>query len=101
MASKKALSPTQPVLVTANRLRDGRSVWRGAEGWVERIDQAVVLRGAAVARAAAAAEADVAARHVVAPYLVFVADQPGVPAPLSEKERIRAAGPSVRYGVAV
>ncbi len=87
-----------PVVFTANRLRDGESVWLGASGvWVEDINAARVLRNETErdASQALADQAD-ADNIVVEPYAIDVSAQDGVVAPLKFREQIRAAGPTVR-----
>ena len=94
MAARK--SPTQ--VVTANRLRDGEVVYLAPDGaWSERLDGAAAATGdeeqAALETAAGRA---VTARLVVGPYLMPVELEGGRPRPVSQRERIRALGPSVR-----
>jgi hypothetical protein len=92
---------SQPLVVTANRLRDGRVVWL-AEGnvWTENPQSAQVFVGPAVdAGLAAGAEAE-HQQGVVGAYAVVVARTPDGPWPLSMRERIRAAGPSIQAGIA-
>lgn len=82
-------------IVTANRLGDGRVVYRDAEGrWVETVAAAVVLDVAAAKAAVEAAGADVAARLIVEPYAVDVTVTGGGVVPKSMRERIRAGGPT-------
>jgi sulfite reductase (NADPH) hemoprotein beta-component len=83
-------------VVCANRLTDGRTVWLGAEGWVEQIAAAAPLAGAAAEAGLARARADVVANRVVDPYLTEVVLVNGLPDPLRRRERIRAFGPSIR-----
>ena len=85
-------------VVTANRLRDGEVVYLTAAGeWTERLDGAGPA-GTAEREAAllAVAERAVAARFVVDPYAMPVDAADGVLRPLSQREIIRAKGPSVR-----
>ncbi len=85
-------------IVTANRLRDGEVVYLAAAGgWTE------WLAGSRVARsdeetAALLAIAEVAFRDrlVVDVYAMAVAESGGAIAPLSQRERIRALGPTTR-----
>ncbi|TBW35964.1 DUF2849 domain-containing protein [Siculibacillus lacustris] len=82
-------------VVTANRLIDGRVVFRGADGgWVETIGAAVVLEEGAAAAAVAASAADVAARLIVEPYAIDVATEAAAIVPRTMRERIRASGPT-------
>ena len=82
-------------IVTANRLTDGRVVFRTAEGrWSETLAVAAVLDPAAAAQAVTAAAADVAARRIVEPYAVDVTVAATGPLPKAMRERIRATGPT-------
>lgn len=89
-------------VVTANRLRDGAIVYRtGVGAWSEALAEAVVVVGEAEeARLLAEAAADVAARRVVAPYAFEVTRSADGPQAISQRERIRARGPSVRPDLA-
>jgi hypothetical protein len=84
-------------ILTANRLRDGEVVyWRGGE-WVSGFPEAEAFREKSGAQAAlTAAEEAVRARLVVNPYLFDVDDRGR---PIEERERIRAAGPTVRRDI--
>ena len=83
-------------VVTANRLRDGAIVWlNSSEGWVEDITQATVAAEDEIEALLAAGESDVAANLVLDVYTVEIT---GAHEPLSAREKIRANGPSVRYG---
>ena len=84
--------------VTANRLADGLVVYFGAAGWVETIAVARSVEGKEAAAALLAeAEPDVAACRVVGPYVIdVVPDEAGTLHATSERERIRALGPSIR-----
>lgn len=84
-----------PQILTANRLRDGEVVYWRQGGWVGDFCEAELLSEDASAKAAlAAADTFVRDRFAVNPYLfeVRAADF----SPLEQRERIRAAGPSVR-----
>ena len=95
-AKVKARGEFQPFVISANRLRDGRVVWLGADGaWPEDLAQAAVLAGAAVDAGLAAAALAEAAQHVVGAYLVEVARAPGGPVPLRAREKFRAGGPTI------
>ena len=87
-------------IVTANRLDDGLVVYlNGASGgasWSERIEDARIAGDEASARLLAEAEGPEQAIRVVAPYLIEVAREGGVPRPVSHREAIRALGPTVR-----
>lgn len=94
-AKPKRLAAETPVVITANRLADGRVLWLGADGWVEQLGQAHPVVGEEVASALAVGKAGEAARQVVGVYAAEVRLTAAGPAPVSEKERIRAAGPSI------
>jgi len=82
-------------ILTANRLIDGRVVFRDADGrWVEAFDAAAVFDAAAAETALAAAEADVAARLIVGPYAVAVTEVEGRREPEAMREKIRVTGPT-------
>jgi sulfite reductase (NADPH) hemoprotein beta-component len=83
-------------IVTANRLRDGAVVYRtAANGWSTHIAEAR-LAGAEEADALLAeAQAGPRPLPVVAPYLIEAALEGGAVQPLTLRERIRAAGPTV------
>lgn len=85
-------------VLTANRLSDGIVVFLGAGNvWCERIEDARVLAtGDAAAAALEKGVADAAARIVVDPYLIDVKPAAVGVAPVRLRERIRAAGPTVR-----
>ena len=87
-------------VLTANRLGDGAVVYRDAAGnWVGRLADAAVAGDEAAERALlAAGEADLAQGLIVGPYLKPVARGTAAPAPVSQRERIRAAGPTVAFG---
>jgi len=84
-------------VVTANRLADGAIVYlAGSDTWSTRLDEAAVAADEATAAALlAAAERAVAACQVVAAYAFPVAVADGRPVPIDQRERVRAAGPSV------
>lgn len=83
-------------VITANRLRDGAVVWRGAGGaWHLHFDDAAVLPAAAAPDALAAARLDEARCLVIGAYVAQVDEATGRPEPAGWKERIRARGPSV------
>jgi len=85
-------------IVTANRLRQGDVVYLTDTGtWSRHLNQSRTTRDAAELEAmlAQAAEA-VAAREIVAPYEMEVVEVDGILQPLSTREIIRAAGPTVR-----
>ena len=85
-------------VVTANRLRQGDVVYLTDSGsWSPHLNESRASADKAVVEAmlAKAAE-DVAARLVVAPYAFEVVEIDGILQPLSARETIRAAGPTVR-----
>lgn len=86
-----------PTVIAANRLDTGAMVWLGPDdAWVPRVVEATVVIGpeaeAALVRAKLAERANV----VIDPTMVEVALVDGRPVPARPRERIRAAGPSVR-----
>jgi hypothetical protein len=91
-------------MVTANLVRRGTTVWLRLEGatrrWVDAFAEGTVVETVAEAqRLVKDSDADVAANHVVGVYHIEVATEDGRPAPLSARERIRAARePTVKYG---
>ena len=94
--------PTAPVVITANDLIEGDSVFLGPEGWVRDIASARVARTPGE-RAALEAEAarEEGANRAVAPYAVEVSLETGAPVPLARRERIRADGrPTIPVGPA-
>jgi len=93
----------KPVIVTANDLIEGDSVFLGACGWMRDIRLA---RVAMSADEAAALEADGMAGEtgnlVVGPYLIEVSVAIGAPAPVLRREQIRASGvPTIPFGLDV
>jgi hypothetical protein len=88
------------MVVTANRLRDGAVVYRTADGgWSVKLGDAHdVADKAAAEELMTITEADILACRVVTPYAMAVERATGGLRPLSQRERIRAAGPSVPYG---
>jgi hypothetical protein len=85
-------------IVTANRLTDGLVVYLdGAGGWSEWVgDARVATRTEEEAALLEFAERPTQAVLVVGPYLMDVAADGGVPRPVSNREVIRAKGPTVR-----
>ena len=85
-----------PVVFTANRLRDGRSVWLApGDCWSETIADAELFEGPAIEEARIRAEAWAKRQVVVAPYDIAVEPGAAGPAPVTMRERIRVLGPSV------
>jgi hypothetical protein len=92
----KKLKITGPVLITANRLRDGAVIYRTADGqWTTEFDRAAVVTTAPVATEMlqAAVADDIGA---VGAYVAPVAIQgDGSARPGNLRERIRLAGPTI------
>jgi hypothetical protein len=95
MIKSKNLSGAQAV--TANRLGDGSIVFlTEASQWSPRVCDSAVAQDAATASALMAIANKAAAdRIVVGPYLFEVSVDDGVVRPVSVRETIRAAGPTV------
>ena len=86
-----------PQILTANRLEVGEVVyWNSARGWVGDLSDAEILPGDKAEEALKGAAEWVTNREVVAPYLFEVKVNGGVATPVKIRERIRAAGPTVR-----
>lgn len=85
-------------VLTANRLSDGVAVWLGADGaWHETLDAAFVARHDAALDGLKDAEAIAAFdQQIVDVALIDVDDEAGQIRPSRLRERIRAAGPTVR-----
>jgi len=86
-----------PQVMTANRLSDGAVVYLTlSHTWSDRIaDAHPSAEAAEIAGFEATAAEAVRTRQVVGPYLFAVAvAADGGPAPLGQRERIRAAGPT-------
>jgi sulfite reductase (NADPH) hemoprotein beta-component len=92
----------KPVVVTANDLTEGDSVFLGAFGWVRDVTVARVALSAdeaAVLEQAGAEGED--GNIVVGPYLIEVSTATGRPVPVLRREQIRASGiPTIPFGVA-
>jgi hypothetical protein len=86
-----------PQVATANRLRDGAVVFLGSGGaWSTDLQAARIAASPDEAQSLTqAADESVRQAHVVAPYLLAVADADGRWTPVSYRERIRADGPSL------
>ncbi|MQX38038.1 DUF2849 domain-containing protein [Roseospira navarrensis] len=94
----RKLRPDAPRVVTANRLRDGVVVYRTAAGaWSPALDDAhVVASTEAEEGLLRACTADVADCLVVGLDVIEVQiDAHGAIAPISQREAIRAVGPSI------
>jgi hypothetical protein len=84
-------------IVTANRLRDGKVVWLApGERWAEHVAAAEIFDNDMIDAAIARARVFEEKRVVVDIYGVEL--DPGQPGtvPVTQREQIRAAGPSVR-----
>ena len=86
-----------PQILTANRLEVGEVVyWNSGRGWVESLADAEVLVDDKAEAALKGAAEWVTKREVVAPYLFEVKVSGSDVTPVKIRERIRAAGPTVR-----
>ena len=85
-------------VMTANRLLDGEVVYLTPAGaWSEQLAESRTAASEAETDILLGhAEAAVDGRLVVGPYLMPVALEAGRIKPLSQRERIRARGPSIR-----
>lgn len=84
-------------ILTANRLTDGECLWYAEGGWAETIDDAEIAADKdAEARLEAIGKAAFAENFVLDVAMVDVELVDGVIRPTRLRERIRAAGPSVR-----
>jgi hypothetical protein len=84
-------------LLTGNDLVTGDVIWWAGEGWSRAIADAVDVADGGEALA----KREEAARRVNGPYLIDAAPGDRGPAPLHIKERIRAAGPTVRRDLGI
>jgi hypothetical protein len=84
--------------VTANRLREGDVVYLTDRGhWSLHLNESRISGDKAEQEAMLAqAMADVEARKIIGPYLMDIVEVDGILQPLSTRETIRAAGPTVR-----
>lgn len=102
MAKKVENSRSGALVVTANRLRDGRVVWYGPnDTWVEQIADAEILAVGADAPALEKARDWERREVVVDVYSVPVETEDAGIVPVTMRERVRAIGPSVRSDLAV
>ena len=84
-------------IVTANRLSDGLVVYLNGAGWSGRIEDARIASDDATAdgllvRAGGPGQTI----QVIDPYLIEITREGAVPRPVSNRESIRAQGPTVR-----
>jgi hypothetical protein len=84
-------------LLTGNDLGTGDVVWWSGEGWSRLVADAVDVgdHGEAIAKR------EEAARRVNVPYILDAAPGPHGPVPLHIKDRIRAAGPTIRRDLGI
>jgi hypothetical protein len=88
---------THPQMLTGNRLRDGEVLYWKEGDWVLTLEAGQVFTDPASAQAALlAAQAFVTGNKVVGVYLFEVEVEGSVIHPIKERERIRAAGPTVQ-----
>ncbi|UCI30041.1 DUF2849 domain-containing protein [Mesorhizobium sp. B4-1-4] len=84
-------------ILTANRLGDGIAVWYADGGWAETVDQADLAHDkAAEDRLEAIGARAFAANEVVDVNLIDAEIVDGVVEPVRLREKIRAAGPTIR-----
>lgn len=84
-------------ILTANRLTDGECLWYAEGGWAETIEGAEIAADKdAEARLEAIGKAAFAANFVLDVAMVDVELVDGAIRPTRLRERIRAAGPTVR-----
>lgn len=91
---QQKLKVTGPVIVTANRTTDGIVIYRTADGWSVKIEDAAVVTTADAARALLE-QAGKDAVYAIGPYVAPVelgADAKVIPGNLREK--IRTEGPT-------
>jgi hypothetical protein len=91
----------KPVIVTANDLIEGDSVFLGACGWVRDIRLArVALSGDEASVLETAGIEGETGNVVVGPYLIEVTLDQGHPNPVLRREQIRASGiPTIPFGL--
>jgi hypothetical protein len=100
---QKKIKVTGPVVVTANRTRDGAVVYRHAEGWTTNLGDAAIVTDAAGAQklmAAAAADDLGAIGPYIAPVQVLSGQGTKEVRPGNLRERIRVAGPTIALPIA-
>ncbi|MDX8441473.1 DUF2849 domain-containing protein [Mesorhizobium australafricanum] len=84
-------------VLTANRLSDGIAVWHADGGWAETVGHADIAHDkAAEDRLEAIGAAAAANNEVVDVNLIDVAIVDGLVEPVRLREKIRAAGPTIR-----
>nr|WP_298798234.1 DUF2849 domain-containing protein [uncultured Acetobacter sp.] len=83
-------------VITANRLLDGRIVWLASDGqWQPLIQDAKIYPNSAIEDALKVCNARAQEEALVGIYGVQVTLTASGPQPVTSRERIRAAGPSV------
>ena len=94
---RDAMKNTAGKVLTANILNDGVVIYLAAGGtWTESLRDARFLVDASEQkRLLQIAAKDVEQRIVVDPYLMDAQDSAGGPVPVSQRERIRASGPTI------
>ena len=87
----------QGKVLTANMLTDGVVVyWAAGGAWTELLTEARFLTDESEqTRLLNIAEQDVERLIIVDPYLMDAVNGPDGPAPMSQRERIRATGPTI------
>jgi hypothetical protein len=84
-------------LLTGNDLVTGDVVWWTGDGWSRLVADAVAVDESGDALA----KREEAARRVNGPYIIDAEESADGPVPLHIKERIRAAGPTVRRDLGI
>ena len=95
--NEKERGAMQGKVITANILIDGMVVYLAAGGtWTEQLPEARFLAEESVqTRLLHLAEQDVERQIIVDPYLMDATNGADGPEPQSQRERIRAAGPTI------
>jgi hypothetical protein len=94
----KIKAPTRPVVVTANRLRDGHVVWLAPHAtWSEDVHDAQLFSPAEAEAGLEAGLLDESRQIVVGAYTTEADATGHGPEPLLHRERIRAYGPSIAF----
>ena len=84
-------------ILTGNDLATGDVIWWTGSDWSRHVTEAVDV----AAQGEAIAAREDAARRVNAPYVIDATASPDGPRPAHIKDRIRAAGPTVRADLGV
>ncbi len=101
-AKVKTKGTAQPLVVTANRLRDGRVVWLAEGGrWAEHVADARVFLGEAVEAGLAEGVEGERTQAIVGAYAAEVSLGDAGPVPLRAREKFRADGPSASVSAGV